>query len=230
MFGVIAAGAAVTGCFGFFAHRSFRFRMRQERYGRFMDSGQGRRALPELRQLVKRHSSDLMLRYFLGQAYLQAGLGREAAQELELVDTRNRSEKLISPIGLTGLLARAYEELGRYKEAQGVLLLQLKNFPMAFELLVQVAEIFQRRGMPRHASEYMEMALRIDPDNTALILRMSSFLEHSGDLKGALKQPTGAGAPGKGPEACRIAAGFIQSFQLSARPGILRILAGRGNR
>lgn len=228
MFGVIAAGAAVSGCFGFFAHRSFRFRMRQERYGKFMASGQGAALLPELRQLVKRHPGDLMLRYFQGQAFLQAGLFREAAQELELVDTRNRTEKLVPPVELAGILARAYEELGRYKEAQGVLLLQLKSCPLAFELLVQVAEIFQRRGMPRHASDYMEMALRIDPDNAALILRMSAFLEHSGDLKGALTQAKRVlELRENDPEACRIAARVY--FSLSNYPRAMEyyaILAG----
>ena len=104
-------------------------------------------------------------------------------------------------------MASCYEQMGRFKEAQGVLLLELKRSPLSYGLLIQVAEIFQRRGMPRHASDYMDMALKIDPENPELLFRMAVFLEHAGDLKGTLGfvkkvleiKPDD-------PESCRIAA------------------------
>jgi len=174
---------------------------------KLLEAGQGAALLPDLRQLVKKQPSDTSVRFFLGRAYAQGEMYREAAAEFELAATRNRKERAIDPSELAGALASSYERLGRFKEAQGVLLLELKRSPLSCGLLVQVAEIFQRRGMPGHASDYMAMALKIDPENPDLLLRMAVFLEYSGDLKGVLEYAKKVLEIRAGDaDACRIAA------------------------
>ena len=104
MLAVIAAGAAVTGCMGFWAQKAVRFRRSMDRCLRLLESGQGAALLPDLRRMVRKHPSDLKAKYCLGRAYAQGGMHREAAAEFEMVEVGNRRERTIEPSELAGQL------------------------------------------------------------------------------------------------------------------------------
>lgn len=186
VFVLIPAGL-MLGTAVLFAVRSLATRVRLQQSRRRVEQGQGTSALATLKTLVANHYGALEVHYLLSQALLQSGLFRDTARELELVTSLNAREKRYPAAHLARDLARCYRELGNLRDAQGTLLLALKAAPGEEKLLVEVAEIFLLRGMPRHAADYLESSLRLAPENGALLLKMAQVQERAGNLRSALE-------------------------------------------
>ncbi|MCK4907636.1 MAG: restriction endonuclease [Spirochaetes bacterium] len=182
----VPIGGVFLAAISLIIYRTFILRYRLEYFRKKMEGNNGAEILPALKKFTQNNHSNLQAHYCLAQVYMQADLFMNAVKELEHVVRINDKERLLSQPEIALKLAECYEKLEKFKDAQGILLLTLKKYPIEFNLLIRVSDIYMRRGMPKHASDYMDLALKIDTDNPELMIKMAECLERADDLRSAL--------------------------------------------
>lgn len=184
---IVLAGIISAGGFALMAHQSWAGRSRLKRCRTLVASGENREAILQLGKLAATRRGDVEVHYLLATAYRQAGRWQDAAGELEVVETYNRQEKKYPPVQLAAEMADCYVAVQEYKNAQGVLLLALKHYPRELSLHLQIADLFMLRNMPKHAAEYLGLAIDLSPRDPALLEKMAHVMEETLDLRKALR-------------------------------------------
>ena len=177
----------------------------------YMQSGDIRAALIQLRNAVKEEPDDGEARFALGTAYLKAGDPRAAEAELK------KAERLgVGPERISVPMAEALLRQGRYDEvlstvepgagdrepelearvltARGFALTGLKRFDEAenalvkaletkptSEILIGLAQVNAEQGDFETAENYADQALEIDPEAVAAIALKGDLARRSGD-------------------------------------------------
>lgn len=169
------------------AQQAWSGRSRLRRCRALVAAGENREAIMLLGKLAATRRGDIEVHYLLAAAYRQAGRWQEAVNELEIVESYNRQEQRYPAIELAYMLADCYIEIDEYKSAQGALLVALRSHPREHGLLLRIADLFLLRGMPKHAAEYLDMALDLAPRDAAVLEKMATIMEEISDLRKALR-------------------------------------------
>jgi len=184
---LIGFGVLIFGASALYGYKNLSYKVRKKKLKQKISGGYSVAVLPELLKLIEKNSEDLELQYLLAEDYIASEMFHKAIRQLENVIRANRQELVYDNKMLVMKLADSFSAIGDYKAAQGSLLLTLEKMPLDFELVVKVADLFEKRKMQSHTVDYLKKALLIDPKNGKVLMRLATIQEKAGLLRGALK-------------------------------------------
>jgi putative PEP-CTERM system TPR-repeat lipoprotein len=181
----------------------------------YQDKGELPAAIIELKNALQQNPNNAEARWLLGKLYVQQGDGASAQKELErAVEAGMSYEKVAIPLGQAYLLqqnyqavlsniltkdtmtpelraevltlrAQAYQASGKLEEASKEFQEALAQQPAQVEALLGLGRVALQQGKREETKKWLDKAMVVAPDNTAVWLLQGDYQQRQGDLPAA---------------------------------------------